>query len=275
MKYVYPVFDGYDFSLFRIGGPGLGNLLFPWARALIYSEAYSARLVRPTWPQLKIGPFIRREFDSRMYIGVFKNSSIELNGIDRIKILALAKKYNEFSIERYRLESRDCILTTCGMGRFFEPLVSHRTLLLDRLRSYKAGTLSARKNVPFAAVHVRLGDFSVLKTDSFHSGIPSNTRLPLDWYVNKLDEVKKNYPKLDFYVFSDGNDDQLKPILERDKTVRILGGDALDDLLLMSQASLMICSNSTFSAWGAFLADCVSIWHPNSFTYYLPKAQYK
>ena len=32
MKYVYPKFDGIDLYFFRLGGSGLGNLLYPFFR---------------------------------------------------------------------------------------------------------------------------------------------------------------------------------------------------------------------------------------------------
>ena len=38
MKYVYPKFDGIDLYFVRLGGSGLGNLLYPFFQALVYAK---------------------------------------------------------------------------------------------------------------------------------------------------------------------------------------------------------------------------------------------
>src|SRR5208337_4075978 len=47
--YVYPQLHGVDLVFLRIGGVGLGNLLFPFARAVIFAKRYGFRLIAPTW----------------------------------------------------------------------------------------------------------------------------------------------------------------------------------------------------------------------------------
>jgi hypothetical protein len=56
-------------------------------------------------------------------------------------------------------------------------------------------------------------------------------------------------------VCSDGTDDELQPLLALPGVVRSRSANALDDLRVLSRASLIVGSRSTFSAWGAFLGD--------------------
>ena len=49
MKYVYPKFDGIDLIFFRIGGSGLGNLLYPFFRSLVYSKKENLEVISPVF----------------------------------------------------------------------------------------------------------------------------------------------------------------------------------------------------------------------------------
>ena len=64
-NYTYAKFSDKDFYLFRLGGAGLGNILFPWARAVIYRKKNDIKQLNSTWFTLKIGTFFRRERDKR------------------------------------------------------------------------------------------------------------------------------------------------------------------------------------------------------------------
>ena len=66
--YIYPNFgDKEYFNIIRVGGPGLGNLLFPYFRAYIYAIRYKGNLIDPIWPTFKLGPILRNELDNRFY----------------------------------------------------------------------------------------------------------------------------------------------------------------------------------------------------------------
>ena len=40
MKYLYPRLSQHDWNIMRLGGPGLGNLLFTYGRAVAESKRY-------------------------------------------------------------------------------------------------------------------------------------------------------------------------------------------------------------------------------------------
>jgi hypothetical protein len=70
--YHYPLLSSMDIGFIREPGPGLGNLLFPIGRALQEAKIKKEVFARPTMFNLKLGPFVRREKDSRLYNKEFK-----------------------------------------------------------------------------------------------------------------------------------------------------------------------------------------------------------
>jgi hypothetical protein len=111
----------------------------------------------------------------------------------------------------------------------------------------------------FVAVHVRLGDFvAPLDTKSLLSG-KANVRIPLEWYVKVVRELRAANPTRDIYIFSDGKDEELAPLLNLGAKPYRSGSD-IQDLLALSSASMLVGSNSTYSKWAAFLGDMPSIW---------------
>jgi hypothetical protein len=64
MIYCYP----------KTGTSGLGNKLFPWARAVVFLEENKGKMIAPDWENyIKIGPYLRFEKDKRHYFNVFNN----------------------------------------------------------------------------------------------------------------------------------------------------------------------------------------------------------
>ena len=55
-----------------VWGGGLGNLLFIFARSIVLAEKINSQIIWPTWPSIKVGPWIRREKDKRFYGDLFK-----------------------------------------------------------------------------------------------------------------------------------------------------------------------------------------------------------
>ncbi|HEX3443111.1 MAG TPA: hypothetical protein VHS80_00220, partial [Chthoniobacterales bacterium] len=108
------------------------------------------------------------------------------------------------------------------------------------------------------ACHVRLGDYN----PSPETPSEANARLPMDWYIAQLRSVLQAWPGIPIDLFSDGNDGELNELLQLPDVRRADHGDPVADLLAMTQARLLICSGSTFSAWAAFLGQMPTIWYP-------------
>ena len=93
--YAYPLLGGMDFPGMRIGGPGLGNLLLPWARCQVAAERHGWTRIAPTWPQVKAGPILRGETDWRTYVGLFRTAPGEVAGLRKFLLLRGGRRVAE------------------------------------------------------------------------------------------------------------------------------------------------------------------------------------
>ena len=246
IKYVYPLLSKLDIGIVRFGGPGMGNLLFPVARALIFAHKTGAVFVPPTWAQIKLGPTLRREADKRIYWGVFKR-----RGRDEW-LLWLTVIY--FHLIRY-LGGNNNIQFESGLARYFKDLEGGRDLLRHWLIENSLNKPSHQKTD--IGIHFRQGDF-VGKDPSAH-----NSRVSLSWLQNALDHAVKLYgdgtPAIT--IFSDGDTRSLQRMAAQYGRVRIDDSEnAIQALLNLSKSTIIVASRSTFSGWGSYLGDAITIW---------------
>ena len=95
------------------------------------------------------------------------------------------------------------------------------------------------------ALHIRRGDFLI------NSGNHHN--LPIEWYEEAL---KKFDPDREVIIFSDDIFwASSQKLFEPDRFIISDGNSSYHDLYLMTQCSDFIIANSTFSWWGAWLAN--------------------
>jgi hypothetical protein len=143
----------------------------------------------------------------------------------------------------------------------FQGLHAHRSIIRERLLGI------VRDPIPpdhrwgqgdYSAVHVRLGDFAAADHAMIVSGEP-NLRIPLSWYASMVSALRRRYGARPVYIFSDGEESTLRPLLDRGAILYRSGSD-MTDLLAMSGASVLVGSNSTYSRWAAFLGNMPSIW---------------
>lgn len=258
-KYTYPRFSKYDFGVVRLGGAGLGNLLFTYSRALVYAKKHNCQMIWPTWPSIKVGPWLRRENDKRFYHNLFRNHAGHVQGWKRLRLL-FSKRVPEGEV----LESGQ-VMEFCGMDDLFEPFLNEYEIIRDDL--YKNLLEKNRKGLDFdfnnsISVHVRLGDFSQADKEALKRGT-DNTRLPITWYVDIIKGLRKIVGKdIPVYIFSDGNDSELQPLLELKNTRKIGFGSSVADMMALSKANLLIASGSTFSMWARFLGQMSTITFP-------------
>ena len=237
MKYVYPF----------LPRCGLGNLLFPWARSVVYRRSTGAQMIAPVWTRVsRIGPWIRGERYKRFYGGEFTNDGY-ISGLKRWWLLHFAKA--DIHVER-------------GMSGFFEPfleeLVEVRRELLSIVNPSIVRRVQGMKREKgnYVAVHVRRGDFT-----------QAGCKTEDDWFVRgvaaalDLEDAKGRSAIL---VFSDGYPDELNFLSEAFKAENVVvmpKAPAIQDILMLSEASVLVCSpQSTFSMWGAFLGQIPSVW---------------
>jgi len=104
------------------------------------------------------------------------------------------------------------------------------------------------------AVHVRRGDYVSLAAAARYHGV-----LPLAYYTEALQRLQSRHPRAGLLVFSDDPDwcrAQLPcPAAQTGFVTHNQGGDAWQDLVLMAACRHHVIANSSFSWWGAWLAD--------------------
>ncbi len=264
MNYIYPKFSKKDLMFFRFGGPGLGNLLFIYSRALILSNKYNMKLIWPTWSSIKIGPWIRHEKDKRFYANLFQNNSSYVSGLKRMKYLLTKSKMllrNESQLFNVKVDETIFLYNNFQME--FKDLIDYHDLIsadIERNLNSKYREVLNFDCSNAINIHVRLGDFSVANKNKLQMGY-NNTRTPIDWYgsvIFRIQELLEN--KIIFNIFSDGTDKELEPLLRINGVRRMSFGSSIADIIALSKSNIIIASGSSFSMWARFLGrtSCIA-----------------
>ncbi len=274
MAYIYPKFSKNELIGVRLGGAGLGNLLFTWSRVIAASEKHNSKLIWPTWPSIKIGPWLRHEKDKRTYVGLFANNSHMCGGIKKYLKLCFGKKIHTKNLDEVKWDSigeneviiyEDFNLAPGAFQMNFNGTREYRDKIADII--YSNLGKKGKKAMAFDAsnaicVHVRLGDFA--KTTSAIDTGKNNMRIQINWYVSVVNKLREAAGwSVPVFVFSDGTDEELKALLSLPDTKRMTFGNSISDIVGLSRSPIMISSGSSFSLWARFLGNCSSISYPN------------
>lgn len=262
--------DNTLFALPRVGRDGLGNRLFPWARAELFAERSGAVILAPRWAGLRIAPYLRGEADKRNYAHSFR-ATHHIRGIRKSAILMAARRIHELQLDINRMSwpagGSPIVVEFSGLGGFFAPLRKQQSFLRTQLWNMTvadlrppAGTYGSR----FIAMHIRRGDLT-------RQGLtPEELKLvyqytPMSWFVSMARRLRSNESlrSVPIVVLTDGSDEEVDEIMKVDGVVRHLKGAPITDMWVLSQASLLFASGfSTFSMWGSFLGRMPTIYAP-------------
>ncbi len=204
---------------------------------------------------------MRRDPDKRCYVGLFDEAVDAVQGVRKHLLLTRLPRIPEGEFLRRPPEKPGVVVFT-GMDGFFADLLDDheyvRALLVQCTRRRHlpdAGETVARG----IAVHVRLGDF--LSADDPRADVLPNVRQPIDWYVHIIGRLREAVGSdRPVSIFSDGTDDDIRPILSLPNVRREFFGSSIADLHAMSTAKILVASASTFSMWAAYLARMPVIW---------------
>jgi hypothetical protein len=253
-----------------VGRAGLGNMLFPWARAEVFAARYGVPVLAPRWTQPKIGPLLRREKDLRYYTGLFDNSGY-IRGLRRAVIIARSARIPgeqaaTFMADKARLTGSHIVVFSGWQG-WFDSFLDSRSLVVNRLRailSPRVRRLLEQADQTYeVAVHVRRGDKVPLPFRGPFTGSSGDT-MSDQWYINVMRSVREVLgPGTRFRVFSDAKPGQIDSILAEPGVTRSPDNPSIVDILLMSRARVLITSGgSSFSAWASFIGGMPTIWYP-------------
>ena len=247
-----------------VGRTGLGNMLFPWARAEVCRKNHGARILAPQWVNVwRLGPWLRRERDKRYYLASFSNADY-IHGISRQFVLHTAGHVDEADfLERPRggTEGRSRVIDFHGMDNYFLPFLCEQAYVKERLYAIASSSILKQAELfpdePFLGVHIRRGDFQ-----------RGDLAIEDTWYVRAIDQALRSMGKgreeFPVRVFSDAGPEALRFLTGQFPTVTVMDkAPALLDLLLLSRCRALVgTSRSTFSMWAAFLGQMPSFWCP-------------
>jgi hypothetical protein len=136
----------------------------------------------------------------------------------------------------------------------------HATAIADEIQPLQPLSRKSRDLVDHigattsVAVHVRRGDYVTLPSAAAYHGA-----LSLPYYTAAINRIRFYVTQPRFYVFSDDPEWSRAHLpLSQSEAVFVdhnQGSDAWQDLILMSHSRHHIIANSSFSWWGAWLAD--------------------
>lgn len=270
MQLVYP----------KLPRAGLGNMLFVWAKAVLFAELNSLPIVAPSWHQLRIGLYLRNERDKRTYEHFFSNKNYVSRFNYLLTFLSDRELYYNYPIEKLALSNSEKSLRKSLIYIFdqlpnwkddFADIKENQKFIKDELIAMiRPSILKAilKRDVPQIAIHVRQGDFKILKPHEKLTSDLAHARTPKSWFISVLSVIREiagyNIPAT---VLSDGYDDELSELLSLPEVYRAPFSSALSDLITLSRSKLLIASSrSTFSAWASYLGQCPTIWHPAHFS---------
>ena len=243
----YPRLSALDLVLLRGPGAGLGNLLFTWARAEIYALQSGGRVIAPTWRNLKLGPWLRREPDKRGYGSIFRHRHPARAVADLLSRTTI-RRISEDDYLASPLAHPDSIVTVRDLGRCFADLDGHADYLRSRLLDLSRHPLASSRS-GFIALHIRCGDFAPPPPRYVR-----NSRIDLDWFVAELRRVRERLPDLPAVIFTDDTSGGVRAAFAATARVSFAEpANALQDIFRMAAAEHLVLSNSTFSLWAAFL----------------------
>jgi len=256
-------------------GAGLGNDLFPWAKAHIAAEELQLAALDPAWG-----------LNPRRYWRYFGKSRL-----DWLRNRALPRLLPSFRFTEADYRATGCddygdaisvwakekglsshaplVVVAEGMWGGFHGIRKARGFVLSRLygargaveRLYRVRRLIDSESL-VVAMHIRMGDFSPATAGVDFKG-RFDLSLPLDWFIGVRDCIRAALGKrVRFVVVSDGDPARQASLLGGPDTVvaRSIGDNPCGDLLLLATADLLVCSVSSFSMWAAFLSQAPYIW---------------
>lgn len=248
-KFLYPKFNGFDIFFIRIGGSGLGNLLFVYAYAIKKQKSIPGSiLIEPTWNCIKPKWTIKGDF-SRNYISIVNYDKWFQNTAMKIML-------------HFRLISKDRFEIVHGMQDRFDGLKCFndelKSILLAKL-STKQREIYQKFSSKFIGIHIRTGDFQANHKDVNKPIKKSNEQIPLAWFEKCIQCLGSDNQII---IFTDAKKNSNVMSLSRYSNVQFFSAtkNPLTTILVMSRSSIFIGSNSSFSGWASYLGQ-MPVWY--------------
>ena len=257
------------FALPLIGRAGLGNNLFPWARAELFARQSGAKMLAPQWTRIRLGPYLRREPQKRRYGREFQMEH-HVRGLSRLLISMLGRRIPEAQALTYLHMSQSLlpsVVEFSGIDDLFTPLLTEHEFIRRQLWSITSEPLRStgeQYGGRFIAMHVRRGDLTRQGfTQQELAGVYQFT--PLIWFVDMARAVRGFEPlrSVPIVVFTDGENEEVEALRCIDGVFFSQRQRPITDLWTMAHAGLLFASGfSTFSMWASYLGGMPTIYAP-------------
>ena len=247
MKYTFVSLGRLESFGIRLGGAGLGNILFPWARALVYAQENHCIRIQTTWKNLKIGTFLRKEKDKRLYFDLFTEKD-GISGFKKFWLLNFSKQVKYFR----------------GMNNLFTSFKGKQFYIKEELLKIVSPhhcKNALKFNANSIGIHIRMGDFIRPDDEQTLRNGAWNYRLPIKWYQRIIEKINEK-SDLPICIFSDADEEDLQALLKLKNCRTVHFGSAISDLIALSNSKVLVSSGSTFSMWASFLGQMPTIWFP-------------
>lgn len=275
---------------------GLGNILTVFSKAYLTSKAFRCPLYLPFpydaprkkvyWNFLKSNPICypslggKYRLKLRNEIRFKKEDYYEIHYRTGIFDYGIALKH---FCDSNNIKSGS-LISEGGWGWFYA---------IERAKEWVRGILYAdkktRNNITeigymknphklTICFHIRRGDFKKMnKNDQWIPGSFFSRTIPIEWLLSIGNRLKTHFGNsVEFIVVSDSNSKEIQEFVHRFKSITTFNQNynCYSDLLILSQSDLLVCSNSTYSLWAAFLSNSPYIFfspglRKNKWGYYL------
>jgi hypothetical protein len=250
----------------RLPKAGLGNKLFVWAKAYMFSRLNGIPLRVTGWLQV----FKKSLFHPRgyWYWNYFK--PVDETG----------RRTNQYAERNYSVISEPVVehkdidtgviyeySDVPHWSNFFGDIREYRDqvrdALMEMLTDARVRELSRHKQAVITA-NVRMGDFRKLQPNEDFAKV-GNVRTPLTYFRELIQNIRKLHGvPLSVEIVTDGNARELGELLDLPNVSMAPMRSKIVDILMMSRSNILLCSaSSTFSYWAGFLGECALIMHPD------------
>ncbi|MEJ7768327.1 MAG: hypothetical protein WKF89_10990 [Chitinophagaceae bacterium] len=261
---------------------GLGNRLFSWARAKIFSELFGCPMLTPEWAHLRGASIVRGGINYSnahrkiLLVDNFIAGKDEIKGWEKFRLrrtcvtLPVVTLAEAFAAST---SAQDNILISFkgNTGHTFDELWMHRELIFSSLNSITKNKWFAESGIyqePFVGINVRMGnDFKkAAAINDFLTQPGSYLRTPLSWYIESLRKTRELLGfDLKGVVISDGTEKDLRILLSEPNMSLCSSRSAIGDLMVLIKAKVLLgAGRSSFSAWASFLGQVPTITIPGS-----------
>jgi hypothetical protein len=251
----------------RLPKAGLGNKLFVWAKAYVFSRLNGIPLRVTGWVDLQKAPLLHG-LDLRFYWNYFKR--VDESG----------RRTNKYAARHYKVISEPHVArrdvengviyeysqiphwsNSFGDIRQYRDQV--RDAVLEMLTDARVRELGRHKPAVMVA-HIRMGDFKKLQPNESFSKL-GNVRTPLTYFVALIENIRKVHgTSLPVEIVTDGSARELGELLALPNISIAPRRSHIVHILMMSRSKILLCSaGSTFSYWSGFLGECALILHPD------------